>query len=193
MLGKHTRSHRRRDDNFGVSEVPPSAAQKFYNRLTQGAADECWLWQGATTRDGYGQLWIGPGRLEGAHRLAWVLSHGFIPAGMWVLHQCDRPACCNPKHLFLGNQLANMQDAAAKGRLHVARPSGHKVSTAELAEIDALLASGVLKSHIAKRFSVSLTWISLYARGLRRQYDRPSLERTASGHEPHRGERTCVA
>ena len=34
-----------------------------------------------------------------------------------VVHHCGNPLCCNPKHLFLGTQYDNLQDASKKGRL----------------------------------------------------------------------------
>jgi hypothetical protein len=51
-----------------------------------------------------------------AHRVAWTLANGPIPAGMHVLHTCDNPPCCNPGHLWLGTQADNMADMARKGR-----------------------------------------------------------------------------
>ena len=39
-----------------------------------------------------------------------------IPAGLWVLHACDRPRCCNPLHLRLGTPKMNMADCVARGR-----------------------------------------------------------------------------
>lgn len=51
-----------------------------------------------------------------AHRIAWEMTHGTIPMGLYVLHRCDTPACVNPEHLFLGDQTVNMQDAKRKGR-----------------------------------------------------------------------------
>jgi hypothetical protein len=85
------------------------------------------------------------------------------------------PLCVNPAHLFLGNQKVNMADAAAKGRLHTPRPSKQKLTPAQLAEIDVLLANGGrgTKASIARQYGVSKCWVGLYARGLRRQYDRP--------------------
>ena len=51
-----------------------------------------------------------------AHRLAWHLVKGPIPAGMKVLHKCDNAACCNPDHLELGDDKKNMRDAGKRKR-----------------------------------------------------------------------------
>ncbi len=45
------------------------------------------------------------------HRLAYEAYYAEpIPDGLQVNHHCDNPACFNPKHLYLGTQLQNMQD-----------------------------------------------------------------------------------
>lgn len=78
----------------------------------------CWLWTGAAVRTGYGVIALGRSAegIDVAHRVAWRLFRGDIPPGIDVLHKCDVPACCNPDHLFLGDDQANREDMARKGR-----------------------------------------------------------------------------
>jgi hypothetical protein len=46
-----------------------------------------------------------------------MITHGDIPPGLFVLHRCDNPPCCNPDHLFLGTDQDNVRDAKRKGRI----------------------------------------------------------------------------
>lgn len=88
-------------------------AERFWAKVNK--TPDCWLWGGATDRDGYGK--IGErGESIGAHRVSYELANGPIPAGMCVLHSCDNPPCVNPGHLSIGTQADNMTDRDAKGR-----------------------------------------------------------------------------
>ena len=75
----------------------------------------CLLYTGYIQNTGYGRITY-EGRREGAHRVAYALKHGPIPAGMSVCHTCDVRLCVNPDHLFLGTQTDNMKDMFRKGR-----------------------------------------------------------------------------
>lgn len=90
-------------------------------RLTDKTG-ECWLWTGSVDAYGYGQLSFGHSKKLKAHRVAWELVNGAIPAGMGVLHRCDTPRCVRTEHLFLGDQAANIRDCADKGRVRSKYP-----------------------------------------------------------------------
>jgi hypothetical protein len=90
--------------------------ERFWAKVERRGIDECWPWK-ATRRNGYGRLSAArSGGLQGAHRIAWSLANGEIPAGLKILHHCDNPPCCNPQHLFLGTQADNVHDMFRKGR-----------------------------------------------------------------------------
>ena len=91
--------------------------ERFWAKVHK--TENCWLWTGGHSEDGYGIFSINADTLQGAHRVSWILTHGPIPDGLWVLHNCpggDNPACVNPGHLWLGTATDNNQDMSRKGR-----------------------------------------------------------------------------
>ncbi len=88
----------------------------FWQHVRRGAAHRCWRWKGYRNSDGYGQYTArGLGTLL-AHRVAFELSKGPIPAKAVVRHACDNPACCNPLHLLIGSHADNVRDRDERGR-----------------------------------------------------------------------------
>lgn len=139
-------------------------ASRFWARVDRSnTCVGCWEWEGGRNSRGYGTVWFN-GAVVQAHRAAWELTNGPIPAddtyhGVCVCHSCDNPKCCNPQHLFLGSNADNMKDMARKGR-------GRKKLTAEqIVEIRGLLLLKTSQREIARRFGVSQSIISNIATG----------------------------
>jgi integrase len=70
----------------------------FWDRLAKRDGDACWRWTGAKDRNGFGSVWWG-GRARPAHRVAFELTHGPLPAGSRVSQTCGEHDCCRPEHL----------------------------------------------------------------------------------------------
>lgn len=139
----------------------------FWLRVQRGGDGECWLWVGWIRHDGYGALTV-RGRHWAAHRLAYVLVNGEIPAGAFILHSCDERRCCNPAHLRIGTREDNTQDAIdrdrlARGERAARRGEQHgcaKLTDAAVREIRSAYAAGTKQEQLAQRFGVRQQTIS---------------------------------
>jgi HNH endonuclease len=101
---------------------PPSTPEHVWTKIDRRGEDECWPFVGARTTKGYGCIGIGQ-RVYLAHRVVYVLAIGAIPPSLFVLHRCNNPSCCNPKHLYAGTHQDNMEDAKRNGKIGGARPN----------------------------------------------------------------------
>ena len=90
-------------------------AELFWRHVDKAPGDACWLWTASRNPKGYGQFHFRD-RSTHSHRVAWELTYGPIPEGMWCLHHCDNPSCVRPDHLFLGTAADNTADMMSKGR-----------------------------------------------------------------------------
>jgi len=86
----------------------------------------------------------------------------------FLLHTCDNPSCCTPKHLFVGTHLDNMRDKVAKGRSpNFSGDKGPrcKLSMSQAKEIRELRKSGISAKELAIKFNISLASIKTLLRG----------------------------
>jgi len=112
---------RKRPKFAGKAENTPNV---LWSKVDVRGKDECWEWKGFRNEQGYGRTWINDKGYY-AHRVIFDLVNpnqislnapkstdekGFL------LHHCDNPACCNPKHLYVGTFQDNTNDKVRRGR-----------------------------------------------------------------------------
>lgn len=115
-------SYYRRTGVIGERKIKP-LSERLDEKLDKtpglGPNGDCWEWRGYIHPVGYGQISLGCEKdnvVVHTHRAAYIVAHGSIPEGLWVLHKCDNRKCCNPDHLWVGTPKENTQDMIAKGR-----------------------------------------------------------------------------
>jgi hypothetical protein len=120
----------------------------------------CWLWSRSVSgSEGhkYGSIYR-LGRIEKAHRVAYIAAFGPIPTGMIVRHKCDVPSCVNPTHLELGTTADNARDRDSRGRANTPRGELHgraKLTNELVASIRVAVSQGAKKRAIARHLGVS--------------------------------------
>jgi hypothetical protein len=124
-------------------------------KVSPDPGEGCLPWTAALDKDGYGRFWLGNAD-EQAHRAAWLLAGRAIPDGLYVLHRCDRRACVNAEHLFLGTQADNVADMVAKGRQGEHPCTGGHQNVGE--------AAGEAQREVAQSVGVSEMTVSLIVR-----------------------------
>jgi hypothetical protein len=105
------------------------------------------------------------GQVVLAHRVAYYIARNLDPGNLDVCHTCDRPICCNPDHLFLGEHVDNMQDGAKKGRFI------KKLTSSQVTDIRTLHNEfSYSQAKLGKLFGVSNGFISLIVRHRKWQF-----------------------
>jgi hypothetical protein len=146
---------------------PANTPEVLWSKVEIKGEDECWPWKGTLKDDGYGRVQINDWNYY-AHRVIFNLANpgvielkapkSYDESG-FLLHSCDNPSCCNPKHLRVGTHAENMADKVARGR----SPdfSGDKGPRAKLTMTQArqarqLKKDGMSTRDLAVQFGISL-------------------------------------
>lgn len=146
---------------------PANTPDVLWSKVEKKGEDECWPWIGYRNKQGYGRVMINDWSYY-AHRVIFNLANpGVInlkaPKSSdetgFLLHSCDNPCCCNPKHLRVGTHADNMADKATKGR--TPNFKGDKGPRAKLTMTQArqarqLKVEGASTRELAVRFGISL-------------------------------------
>lgn len=104
-----------------LQNVPrQSRAERFWSKVAVTEPDACWPWQAHVDAAGYGRFRLG--RVAGvgyAHRVAYEMTHGVLPAGLEVDHLCRYRRCVNPAHLEAVTHRENgVRGGGATARAH---------------------------------------------------------------------------
>ena len=138
----------------------------FCRKVAIGHPDDCWEWMGSLGGPGYGNWGY---RKQGtAHRAAFKLFNG-EPDG-FVLHKCGNRKCCNPDHLYDGDQRQNKADSVRHGTAskppdfygkEVKNQYGHSpLDEDKVREIRQRRENGERNCDLAKEYKVSTGTIS---------------------------------
>ena len=183
FCGKPCRSKRHRFCSVSCGNKArrrPSRADRFWAKVDRRGPDECWPWNGATNAySGHGQFaWEaipgkGRSRLIGAHRAAWMLTHGIEIRSkkIEVCHRCDTPPCCNPRHLFIGTHADNMRDCRQKGRNRLppallgSSNNRAKLTDERVRELRARYAAGENLSQLSRSLGMARSSLSRIVKG----------------------------
>lgn len=139
----------------------------FPDRIITEPNSGCWIWVGGVRcdKEPYGRLKLGTKFLS-AHRYSYQLKRGEIPNGMHVLHKCDVMGCCNPDHLYLGDDAQNCRDRDSRGRHIVLRGEKHgcaKLTESAIREIRSLPKGKLPRgeaTRLARQYGVCRTHIA---------------------------------
>jgi hypothetical protein len=75
--------------------------------------NDCLMWIGRRNEKGYGEFYV-DGRTWKAHRIAFLIEHGFLPEGFQISHTCANVWCVNPNHLTASKTFENITEMYAR-------------------------------------------------------------------------------
>lgn len=175
-----TTTSRKRDVRPQIGPFDVRLLDKAEERLRSYIAVDketgCWIaCCGGTGPDGNSQLMVDHVYLLG-HRWAWLIwRDGMIPAGRSVMHNCARKRCVNPDHLRLSIDHNRPRPTAEEILRRNAEALRARVSKLTWQDVDAIRASDLSGSALAKHFGVSThvisnvrvgaTWVRRYGEG----------------------------
>ena len=161
---------------IGAPGKPANTPKVLWSKVDKRSKDECWNWKGFINHDGYGRTWINDKGYY-AHRVIYSLAYpntinlnapistdetGFL------LHTCDNPSCCNPKHLWVGSHWDNMADKVKKGRspdFSGDKGPRCKLTMDQAREIRTFRKNGMSARDLALKFEISLASVKTLLRG----------------------------
>ncbi len=143
---------------------PANTPEDFWKKVDIKGEDDCWEWLGGRNHH-YGLFQMNM-KVYRTHRLSYEFTYGSIPEGLYVLHSCNNPPCCNPKHLRLGTHIDNMKQMDKDGRRRCLILFGdesrhHKLTEKHVGEIKEKYSTGYYtQQQLAGEYNITQSNIS---------------------------------
>lgn len=125
------------------------------NRVRLDDPDACWPWPGNVNPQGYGLVCnkLVKGKKSLTHRVAYAAVYG--QPTQCILHTCDNPPCCNPRHLQEGSRAQNAKQRDQQ--LRQTHGEGHYkalLTGAQVAEMRRRHAAGATAMGLSKQYKI---------------------------------------
>ena len=141
----------------------------FWRSVDIGQKHECWEWKGdIDILTGFGvsrKVVAGNEVARDAHRLAFILSYGAVPAHHIIRHRCRNKLCCNPAHLIPMRRHPEEEDEHLVTFYYYESKRSLRLSRFERDRIKMLREDGFTLRRMAEHFKVSVSTISRSLRG----------------------------
>jgi len=135
--------------------LSPRYIDRFWKGIVRGVGATCWEWVGRK-HWGYGFFKYGRKTVK-AHRFSFMLHGGILDGDKpFVLHKCNNRGCCNPSHLYAGNQKQNMRDKYTAGTQRGENHPQCKLSSQDITDIRE---SSATISTLAKEYMMSESYM----------------------------------
>lgn len=115
MCNPHYQRWYKHGDPLATGRTPLPMPERFWSKADKSPDDGCWVWTSWIQPNGYGYFWLDGARY--AHRVAYEIAVGPIPAGLVIDHLCANKSCVNPAHLevvTIGENTRRARAAAAR-------------------------------------------------------------------------------
>lgn len=147
---------------------------RFEQKFVRRGPDDCWNWTAATIGGRYGKIGL-EGQFWGAHCLSYLFARGPMPNNygrgigkVLCRHTCDNVRCVNPKHIALGFQTQNVQEAVERHMIPLGVDRAHTKLTDD--EIHAIRVDSRPQRDIAADYGIAQGSVSRIKNRVRRQH-----------------------
>lgn len=141
-----------------LATFPIAKMNNFWKNVEKGEPHECWPWKRAIRESGHGHYSVtvnGKTINYVAHRMAWALTHGEPDLNLVVMHVCNHPDCCNPRHLIQGTVRENTRHSKLSGTNARGEKNGHsKMTAAKVRELRRLRKAGWPLKKLGARYGI---------------------------------------